>query len=68
MLLAVLFTMSKEWEKITCPSTGERINRLLYIHKECNRRQKTTDKFNDMDDSQKHYTKQNKPDSKGYIF
>lgn len=26
VLLAVLFTMSKEWEKITCPSIGERIN------------------------------------------
>ena len=33
-----------------------------------NRMQQTTDKFNDMDDSQKHYAKQNKPDSKGYIL
>ena len=68
MFTATLFMITANFKLSKWPSTGERINRLLYIHIECNRRQKTTDKFNDMDDSQKQSTKQNKPDSKGYIL
>lgn len=36
MLIAILFTLSKNWKQSRCPSIGIWINKLWYIHeKEC---------------------------------
>ena len=32
MLIATLFTVSKMWKQPTCPSTGEQIMKMWYIH------------------------------------
>lgn len=32
MLMAPLFTITKNWKQLRCPSTGEWINKWWYIH------------------------------------
>ena len=33
MFIAALFTIAKKWKQPKCPSTYEKVNKKLYIHK-----------------------------------
>lgn len=42
------------------------MNKLLYLYS--NKKERTTDTHNNMDESRKHYAKRKKPDSEEYIL
>ena len=61
MFIAALFMKAKMWKQIKCPSMGEQINKLWYIHTteyRCKFRYKVewnTDTYYNMNEPQKHY-------------
>lgn len=65
LFIAALFIVAKIWKYLKCLSSSEWINnnRILMI----NKKERTTHKWNNMNESQKHYSKRKMQDTNCYI-